>query len=242
MSLPPPATPAVELEGVRLTLGKACFSFDCRIATGRITAVTGPSGSGKSTLLNLIAGFETPDAGRVRLAGADVTGHPPGARPLSLVFQDNNLFAHLDLFTNIGLGVHPSLKLSGPDRERISAALRRVGLAGYERRRPGTLSGGERQRAAFARALVRRQPLLLLDEPFAALDPALRQAMAALLAELHRETGASIVLVTHDPGEVIRLADDVIYLEEGRILFQGDKQAFCAQTAHPEISKFVASS
>lgn len=239
---PAPATPAVELDGIRLSLGKARFSFDCHMATGRITAVTGPSGSGKSTLLNLIAGFETPDAGRVRLAGADVTGQPPGARPLSLVFQDNNLFAHLDLFTNVGLGVHPSLKLGAPDRQRISAALARVGLSGYEKRKPGTLSGGERQRAAFARALVRKRPLLLLDEPFAALDPALRQAMTALLADLHRETDASIVLVTHDPGEVMRLADDVLYLRDGQILFQGNRQDFCAQTAHPEISKFVASS
>ncbi|TRL37027.1 ATP-binding cassette domain-containing protein [Rhizobium straminoryzae] len=233
---------AVELDGVRLALGDIRFAFDGRIPAGRITAVTGPSGSGKSTLLNLIAGFEMPDAGRVRLAGQDVTRLHPGARPLSLVFQDHNLFAHLDLFTNIGLGVHPALKLTGEDRTRISAALQRVGLAGYEGRKPGTLSGGERQRAAFARALVRQRPLLLLDEPFAALDPGLRLAMADLLSGLHQETGASIVLVTHDPGEVMRLADEVIYLSTGKILFHGDRHAFCAQTAHPEISKFVASS
>jgi thiamine transport system ATP-binding protein len=208
---------AVEFRDVRLSLGTARFHFDCRIETGRITAVTGPSGSGKSTLLNLVAGFETPDSGRLLLSGMDMAGMHPGQRPLSLVFQDNNLFAHLDLFTNIGLGIHPALKLSQSDRRAVSDALQRVGLAGYEKRKPGTLSGGERQRAAFARALVRKRPLLLLDEPFAALDPALRLSMADLLLDLHRESGNTVLIVTHDRDEVARLADRVLSVEDGTI-------------------------
>jgi len=212
------AKAAVELADVRLVLGAQHFYFDCRIDEGRITAVTGPSGSGKSTLLNLIAGFETPDSGHVFFSAEDMTALYPGKRPLSLVFQDNNLFAHLDLFTNIGLGIHPALKLAPEDRRAVSDALERVGLGGYERRKPATLSGGERQRAAFARALVRRRPLLLLDEPFASLDPDLRLSMCDLLMELHRESGNTILIVTHDRGEVERLADKVLHVERGTVL------------------------
>jgi thiamine transport system ATP-binding protein len=208
----------VKLEEVRLRLGAARFHFDCSFASGRISAIVGPSGSGKSTLLNLVAGFEEPDQGRILIAGRDVTRLHPGERPLSLVFQDNNLFAHLDLFTNVGLGIHPALRLSPDQRQAVSQALNRVGLAGFETRMPGTLSGGERQRAAFARALVRRRPLLLLDEPFAALDPGLRHTMADLLVDLHRESGNTVLLVTHDMAEVERLADTVVHLDKGKIL------------------------
>ncbi|UJW75368.1 thiamine ABC transporter ATP-binding protein [Rhizobium sp. SL42] len=220
---------SIRLDKVRLTLGDAAFSFDCRFAAGAITAIVGPSGSGKSTLLNLISGFERPDSGRVLIGDQDVTGLAPAARPVSLVFQDNNLFAHLDLYTNIGLGIHPALRLAPADRQAVSLALDRVGLGGFERRLPGSLSGGERQRAAFARALVRRKPVLLLDEPFAALDPGLRAVMVEQLADLHHETGATIVLVTHDPRDVERLASDVVFLEAGRVLVAAAAAEFFAR-------------
>lgn len=216
----------VRLDEVRFGLGKARFSFDCAFAQGRITAITGASGSGKSTLLNLVAGFERPDHGRILIAGKDVTDLHPGARPLSLVFQDNNLFGHLDLFTNVGLGIHPGLRLSMEERQAVSVALTRVGLQGFEKRMPGTLSGGERQRAAFARALVRKRPLLLLDEPFAALDAGLRQAMADLLLDLHRESSNTILLVTHDHAEVDRLADDVVSIDQGRVVGVAEGMSF----------------
>jgi thiamine transport system ATP-binding protein len=235
-------TPAVQLDTVSLRLGARDFHFDCALAPGKVTAITGPSGSGKSTLLNLVAGFETPDRGRIWLEGRDMTGVHPGERPLSLVFQDNNMFSHLDLFTNIGLGLHPGLKLTAAQRQEVSDALSRVGLAGYETRKPGTLSGGERQRAAFARALVRKRPLLALDEPFAALDPALRLSMADLLTALHRETQNTILLVTHDVEEVRRLADEVIFIEAGQILFHGEKRMFLTHSDDEAISKFVLSS
>lgn len=230
---------AIKLEAVELRLGKTEFDFDCGIAKGRITAVAGPSGSGKSTLLNLVAGFEQPDRGRVVIEGEDVTGRHPSQRPISLVFQDNNLFAHLDLFTNVGLGIDPSLRLDARQKHEVSQALSRVGLAGMERRKPPTLSGGERQRAAFARALVRRKPVLMLDEPFAALDPGLRSDMAALLVAMHEETGNTVVLVSHDREEVMTLADHVLFLERGKIVFDGTVTEFEKRGEVEAIRRFL---
>lgn len=229
---------AIRLDQVRLMLGAMSFDFNCRFAAGAITAVVGPSGSGKSTLLNLISGFERPDSGRVLIGDRDVTELAPAERPVSLVFQDNNLFAHLDLYTNIGLGIHPALRLTAADRRAVSLALDRVGLGGFERRLPGSLSGGERQRAAFARALVRDKPVLLLDEPFAALDPGLRAVMVELLADLHGETGATIVLVTHDPRDVERLARDVVFLEDGRVLVAAATADFFARQDLDAVRRF----
>lgn len=228
------------LEKVERRLGAKDFHFDCALPAGAVTAITGPSGSGKSTLLNLVAGFETPDRGRVTIKGEDVTERHPSERPVSLIFQDNNLFAHLDLFTNVGLGISPSLRLSADDRRAIPEALERVGLKGFERRMPGTLSGGERQRAAFARALVRKKPVLLMDEPFAALDPGLRLSMANLLLDLHRETGNTVLIVTHDPDEVGRLADHVIFVDHGRILLQARSEEFLARRDIPAIGEFFS--
>ncbi|TCL72925.1 ATP-binding cassette domain-containing protein [Rhizobium sp. BK251] len=207
----------ITMRGVRLRLGTHVFDFDCALPAGAVTAVTGPSGSGKSTFLNLVAGFEEPEFGSISIAGQDVGKLHPSKRPVSLVFQDNNLFAHLDLFTNVGLGINPSLRLSADDRKNVSEALARVGLGGFEKRLPATLSGGERQRAAFARALVRHRPVLLLDEPFAALDPGLRAGMADLLLELHRETKNTVLIVSHDPDEVRRIADHAIFIDGGSI-------------------------
>nr|WP_299505329.1 ATP-binding cassette domain-containing protein [uncultured Rhizobium sp.] len=229
---------AIRLDQLRLTLGAMSFDFDCRFEAGAITAVVGPSGSGKSTLLNLISGFERPDSGRVLIGDQDVTALAPAGRPVSLVFQDNNLFAHLDLYTNIGLGIHPALRLTAADRQAVSLALDRVGLGGFERRLPGSLSGGERQRAAFARALVRDKPVLLLDEPFAALDPGLRAVMVELLADLHGETGATIVLVSHDPRDVERLAKDVVFLEAGRVLVAAATADFFARQDLDAVRRF----
>jgi thiamine transport system ATP-binding protein len=217
---------AITLDQVRLTLGAVDFAFDATIKQGQITAITGASGAGKSTLLNVIAGFEQPASGRVIINGQDVTHSAPGARPVSLVFQDHNLFAHLDIASNIGLGISPSLRLTSADRQAISQALVRVGLGGFEKRHPATLSGGEKQRAAFARALVRDKPVLLLDEPFAALDQDLRASMAELLIALHQETGKSVLIVTHDPRDVERLADDVIVVDHGTIVLQCSQAAF----------------
>ncbi|NTJ62952.1 ATP-binding cassette domain-containing protein [Agrobacterium rhizogenes] len=229
----------IAMAGVELRLGTHDFRFDCTLPQGKIIAVAGPSGSGKSTFLNLLAGFEQPDRGRIVLAGQDVTGLHPAERPVSLVFQDNNLFAHLDLFTNVGLGISPSLKLSAHDRHRVSEALVRVGLPDFEKRKPGTLSGGERQRAAFARALVRDKPILLLDEPFAALDPGLRSGMVELLKTLHRETGNTVLIVSHDPAEVRRLADHAVFIDGGMIKLAAPIGTFLETDGIPALTTFL---
>ena len=235
----PDPSVSVRLDHARLTLGRSQFDFDCEFSAGAITAIVGPSGAGKSTLLNLVSGFERPDTGAVRIGGEDVSRLAPAERPISLVFQDNNLFSHLDVFTNIGLGIHPALRLQPADRMAISQALARVGLAGYERRLPGSLSGGERQRVAFARALVRRRPVLLLDEPFAALDPGLRMVMVELLASLHRETGATVLLVTHDPRDLERLAAQVVFIADGRVLVDATTAQFLTRRDLPIVRDFL---
>ena len=232
---------AIEMQRVGLQLGNQNFQFDCRLPTGAVIAVTGASGAGKSTFLNLLAGFDTALMGRILIAGKDVTEVYPAQRPVSLVFQDNNLFAHLDIFTNIGLGINPSLKLTTANCRTISSSLEKVGLAGFERRMPGTLSGGERQRVAFARALVRNRPVLLLDEPFAALDPGLRNGMAALLLDMHRETGNTVVVVSHDPDEVKRIADFGLFLEDGRIVVAAPIDEFLGRADHPGLTQFLRS-
>jgi thiamine transport system ATP-binding protein len=213
--------PSLRLEKVRKTLGQKRFSYDFDIRGGGIVAVTGPSGSGKSTLFHLIAGFELPDSGRVVMDGADVASLGPGERPLTYIFQDHNLFAHLDVATNVAIGISPRLKLSPVDLAEVSEALAKVGLAGFDKRMPQALSGGERQRVAFARALVRHRPLLLLDEPFASLDEDLRREMGDLLLELQETTGAMVLMIGHDTEEISRLAGRVLAIDTGEIAFHG---------------------
>lgn len=229
----------VTLEQVSLQLGQQAFFFDTSFEGAKVTAVVGPSGSGKSTLLNLVAGFEKPASGRVLIGLEDVSGRDPAERPVSLIFQDNNLFAHLDIATNIGLGISPSLRLTSEDKAKIASALERVGLAGFEKRLPSSMSGGERQRAALARALVRQRAVMLLDEPFAALDPGLRAGMAGLLKELQWENGNTVLLVTHHPDDIRRLADAVVFLSDGKVLFQGATDTFFSATDIPEVAAFL---
>lgn len=192
--------------------------FDATFEAGSFTAIIGPSGGGKSTLLNLIAGFEQPASGRILIGDEDVTARPPDQRPVSMIFQDNNLFAHLDLASNVALGIRPSLKLDPDERKRVDAALSEVGLAGLATRKPGEVSGGERQRAAIARALVRDRAVLLLDEPFAALGPALRRDMLDLVRAMQQAKRLTVLMVTHQPEDAEHAATHTAYLEQGRIL------------------------
>ncbi|CCE97773.1 thiamine ABC transporter ATP-binding protein [Sinorhizobium fredii] len=230
---------ALSLKDVKVRFETNALTFDCAVPAGQIVAVIGPSGSGKSTLFNVIAGFETPQAGKVEVLGEDMAGRMPADRPVSVIFQENNLFAHLDVATNVGLGISPSLSLAPSDRERIEEALARVGLAGFGKRLPPTLSGGERQRVALARALVRHRPLLLLDEPFAALDPGMRAEMRALLSDLHAEEGNTILLITHHPDDVRRLADSVLFLDQGRIVAHDALDRFLARRDLDAVNRFL---
>ena len=230
---------AIRLDAVTVRFSEKRLAFDCAIPEGAAVAVAGPSGAGKSTLFNVIAGFQAPASGDVRLFGKDMAGRDPAERPVSIVFQDNNLFAHLSVADNVGLGIDPALRLDTADRQRVFAALARVGLGGYERRLPGLLSGGERQRVALARALVRRRPILLLDEPFAALDPAMRADMAKLIAELRAETKSTVLFITHQPEDIGRLAERVLFLIDGEIAIDEPAEDFLSRREPPAVARFL---
>ena len=191
------------------------LTADFSVEAGALVAIVGPSGAGKSTLLNVISGFFAPFSGRVLWNGIDITDAAPGDRPLSVVFQDNNLFPHLTAFQNVALGVRPSLRLTQADTTSVDQALVRVGLAGMEGRKPAALSGGQQSRVTLARVLVRGRPLILLDEPFAALGPALRVEMLDLVADLARAEGATLLMVTHHPADALRIADQTIVVADG---------------------------
>lgn len=202
------------LDQVRIEQGDFTLSVDCTITPG-ITAVIGPSGGGKSTLLSAIAGFVEPVRGRV-LWDADVlTGKAPGARPVSMLFQDNNLFGHLTAAQNVGLAVRPSLKLSASEQAQVVDALRMVGLKDFVDRKPAALSGGQQSRVALARVVVSGKPIVLLDEPFAALGPALKADMLELVQERLADEGRAIVMVTHDPADARLIADQVVLVSDG---------------------------
>ena len=199
-----------------LTLTEPGFRLDANWSapTGARLAMIGPSGAGKSSLLNAIAGFLPPTSGRILWNGTDLAALAPGDRPISILFQDQNLFPHLTLDQNLALGLGPH-RPDAQARTRIDAALARVGLAGLGQRRPAQLSGGQQGRAALARALLRARPLLLLDEPFAALGPALKAEMLALVAEVADETGATVLMVTHDPADARRFAPLTVLVADG---------------------------
>ena len=203
------------LDGLRMSWGDWSLTADLTVETGARVALIGPSGAGKSTLLNLIAGHEIPDAGRIVWDDEELTGKTPAARPITMIFQDNNLFPHLTAAENVGLGLRPDLKLDTSQRRQVGEALDRVGLAGFGDRKPGRLSGGQAARVALARALLRRKPLMLLDEPFGALGPALRGEMLALVADLVSETGATLLMVSHEPDDARRIADSVMLVADG---------------------------
>ena len=203
------------LEGLEYTQDDFSLQADFAVPVGARVAVIGPSGGGKSTLLNMIAGFLTPTQGRVLWDGDDMADTPPGERPISILFQDNNLFPHLTVAQNVGLGLRPDLRLTVAQKDQVEAALARVDLAGYGGRKPSELSGGQMSRVALARMLLRAKPLLLLDEPFAALGPALRDEMLDLVAELVAETGATLMMVSHNPEDAKRIAGLVVLVSDG---------------------------
>lgn len=205
----------LRLEGVEIRQGGFRLQADWEVPTGARVALIGPSGAGKSTLLAVIAGFLAPEAGRICWEGRDLTPLAPGARPVSIIFQDQNLFPHLSVAENVGLGLRPALRLSRAEQGQVAAALARTGLEGLGARRPGRLSGGQQSRVALARMLLQARPLALLDEPFAALGPALKAEMLDLVAALAGETGATLLLVTHDPEDARRIASHVVLVEGG---------------------------
>jgi thiamine transport system ATP-binding protein len=172
--------------------------YDLEAAPGEIVVLRGPSGAGKSTLLSLIAGFIAPSAGDITWHGESLLDLQPDRRPITSLFQSGNLFEHLDAFTNVALGLHPGARLDAGQALRVVETFASLGLAGLERRLPGALSGGQQQRVALARVLVRARPVLLLDEPFTALDPDTRHDILALVRKLVTANNLATIVVSHD--------------------------------------------
>ena len=209
----------LQLSGIHHAYGSsvALDRIDLDVARGEFVTLLGASGCGKSTLLRIIAGIVQPTRGTVMHQGRDLTGASPNRRPFTMVFQRPTLFPHLDVFSNVAFG----LRLEGLDRrtvtKRVHEALELVHLPGMEKRRSHELSGGQMQRVALARALVKQPDVLLLDEPFSALDLAVRLDLEAELRRLHREAGATFVYVTHDQREALALSDRIAVFKAGRI-------------------------
>ena len=203
------------LDGLRVEQGGFHLSADWSVAKGARVAIIGPSGAGKSTLLAAIAGFVPLRSGRVMVDGQDVTGLAPARRNVSLLFQDHNLFAHLSVAKNVGLGLSPTLRLDPAGWAQVEDALATVGLSGLGARMPATLSGGQQSRAALARVLLMSRPVVLMDEPFSALGPALRTEMLELVKLTLGKSGATLLLVTHDPQDARRLEGGTVLMAQG---------------------------
>ncbi|MFD2738291.1 ATP-binding cassette domain-containing protein [Sulfitobacter aestuarii] len=228
----------LKLEGLLIAQGDFILQADFTLEGGRRYAVIGPSGAGKSTLLAALCGFVPLARGRLLWRGHDISAAAPGARQMTMLFQDNNLFPHLSVAQNVGLGLRPDLRLSPEERQRVEAALHRVGLGAHVEKRPGALSGGQQSRAALARVLVQARPLVLLDEPFAALGPALRREMLELMRELVDETGAALVMVSHAPEDVRHISEEVIFVEGGRAQ-QPQPTATLMDNPPPELRAYL---
>ena len=196
-----------------VTLAQAGFQMSANwsLQPGTKLALLGASGAGKSTLLMGLAGFLQPTAGRILWADRDITHLPPAERPMAILFQDQNLFPHLTLEQNLGLALDSKLKLTAQDRTRIAETLEKLGLSGMAHRKPADLSGGQQGRAALGRVLLQARPILLLDEPFAALGPALKADLLDLVTEL----ATTVIMVTHDPADARRFASQVVLVHDG---------------------------
>ncbi|MCA8868651.1 MAG: thiamine ABC transporter ATP-binding protein [Rhodobacteraceae bacterium] len=231
----------LELDHLLIRQDDFSLAADWQLAQGQKLAILGPSGGGKTTLLSAIAGFVALSQGRIRVDGIDITDLPPARRPVSILFQEHNLFAHLDVAQNVGLGLRPNLRLSRAEHDRIAEALTEVGLTGFQSRRPASLSGGQRQRVALARALLRNKPVLMLDEPFAALGPALKAEMLDLVKRIVGLNETTLLMVTHDPGDARRIADQISFVADGNAaapepteaLFNAPPPALAAYLGNP---------
>ena len=207
----------IRLDNVFLADDTLPMTFDLQVAAGTRIAIVGPSGAGKSTLLNLIAGFVLPTRGEVWLNGENHTQSATYERPVSMLFQENNLFPHLTVQQNLALGLKTTLKLTALEQDQIEQVADAVGLTAFLSRLPNSLSGGQKQRVALARCLLRDKPILLLDEPFSALDPELRMEMLNLIDELCHSKKLTLLLVTHQPSELTGKVDRMLRIENGRI-------------------------
>ena len=191
--------------------------FVLQVEQGERLAIIGESGAGKSTLLNLIAGFETPASGQILLNDCDHTQTQPAERPVSMLFQDNNLFPHLTVAQNIGLALAPSLSLNATQQQQVREIAEKMGIEPLLSRRADQLSGGQKQRVALARTLLRDKPILLLDEPFSALDPIRRHELQQFILDICIERNLTLLMVTHQLEETKNLFTRVVEIREGQV-------------------------
>ena len=191
--------------------------FVLQVEQGERLAIIGESGAGKSTLLNLIAGFETPASGQILLNDCDHTQTQPADRPVSMLFQDNNLFPHLTVAQNIGLALAPSLSLNATQQQQVREIAEKMGIEPLLSRRADQLSGGQKQRVALARTLLRDKPILLLDEPFSALDPIRRHELQQFILYICVERNLTLLMVTHQLEETKNLFTRVVEIREGQV-------------------------
>lgn len=230
----------LKIDDVAYEYHNECFHFDATISSGDIVALMGPSGAGKSTLLALMAGFIEPQKGRILVEGEDVVGKVPSRRPFAMLFQDHNLFAHLSVRQNIGLGLEPSLKLSAEQQQQIDKAAKQVGIAQYLDRLPEQLSGGQRQRVALARCFVQPHKIWLLDEPFSALDPVLRAEMLDLVKTLATENNITVLMVTHHLSDAKAIASHFMFMANGIIADNGVIRALQSNHHSAMLKEFVS--
>ena len=229
----------LKFKNVRYQYQQEKFNFNINIEKGDIVAVLGSSGAGKSTLLNLAAGFITPASGDILIAGDSVISLEPYKRSLAILFQEKNLFSHLCVADNIGLGLHPGLKLSHQQHQDVLKISKQVGIDNLLSRFPEQLSGGQRQRVALARSFVRNKPLLLLDEPFSALDPVLREEMLSIVKSLAQQSEVTVLMVTHHLGDAFSAASHYLFIDQGEIV-SADKIAMLSSENQPlVVRKFV---
>src|SRR5712692_7377081 len=212
------------------------------VAKNETVALLGPSGSGKTTILRLVAGFETPDSGSVRVEGEDVTRLPPERRRFGMVFQNYALFPHMTVGENVAFGLEAQKTPRGEIRDRVAEALAAVDLTGFEDRRTGQISGGQQQRVALARALAPRPRVLLLDEPLSNLDPTLRERTRRELARVIRRVGITTVFVTHEQEEAFDLADRVAVIHRGALQQVGLPEALYESPATRFVASFIGRS
>jgi putative spermidine/putrescine transport system ATP-binding protein len=237
-------TSAISLQKVSRHFGlvKALDQIDLEVEAGEFFAMLGPSGSGKTTCLRLIAGFEHPTEGQVRIFGEAVEGVPPYRRNVNTVFQDYALFPHMNVIENVMFSMMLRRVPKAERRKAAEEALEMVKLGGYGARRPGQLSGGQRQRVALARAIVNRPKVLLLDEPLGALDLKLREAMQEELKALQKALGITFIFVTHDQGEALSMANRVAVFNEGKVMQVGTPEDIYRRPRTRFVADFVGSS
>ncbi len=235
------STPSVELQGVTKRFGDfvAVDDLDLELAAGEFFTLLGPSGCGKTTTLRMVAGFETPSEGAIRIDGSDVESLPPHRRPTNTVFQSYALFPHLSVADNVAFGLKRKKVPKAEISSRVAAELERVGLAAEGGRRPAQLSGGQQQRVALARALVNLPKVLLLDEPLGALDLKLRKGLQIELKRIQREVGITFVYVTHDQEEALTMSDRIAVMNHGRVEQISDPEDVYERPATTFVAGFI---